>query len=72
MQVISYTSRISITQRQKLSTDDREHCAINFALSQYDFIFIGSKFPITIFADHNPILFLFTRKGNLAPRQNTP
>ena len=69
MQIISYNSRILTTQEQKLSTYDRELCAITFALSQYEFIIIGSKFPITIFTDHNPILFLFTRKGNLTPRQ---
>ena len=69
MQIISYNSRISTTQEQKLSTYDRELCAITFALSQYEFIIIGSKFPITVFTDHNPILFLFTRKGNLTPRQ---
>ena len=67
MQIISYNSRILTTQEQKLSTYDRELCAITFALSQYEFIIIGSKFPITIFTDHNPILFLFTRKGNLTP-----
>ena len=69
MQIISYNSRILTTQEQKLSTYDRELCAITFALSQYEFIIIGSQFPITIFTDHNPILFLFTRKGNLTPRQ---
>ena len=69
MQIISYNSRILTTQEQKLSTYDRELCAITFALAQYEFIIIGSKFPITIFTDHNPILFLFTRKGNLTPRQ---
>ena len=69
MEVISYNSRILTTQEQKLYTYDRELCAITFALSQYEFIVIGSKFPITIFTDHNPILFLFTRKGNLTPRQ---
>ena len=69
MQIISYNSRILTTQEQKLSTYDREFCSITFALSQYEFIIIGSKFPITIFTDHNPILFLFTRKGNLTPRQ---
>ena len=69
MQIISYNSRILTTQEQKLSTYDRELCAITFALSQYEFIIIGSKFPITVFTDHNPILFLFTRKGNLTPRQ---
>ena len=42
MQVISYNSRILTTQEQKLSTYDRELCAITFALSQYEFIVIGS------------------------------
>ena len=69
MQIISHKSRILTSQEQKLSTYDRELCAITLALSQYEFIIIGSKFPITIFTDHNPILFLFTRKGNLTPRQ---
>ena len=69
MQIISYNSRILTTQEQKLSTYDTELCAITFALSQYEFIIIGSKFPITVFTDHNSIRFLFTRKGNLTPRQ---
>ena len=69
MQIISYNSRILTTQEQKLSTYDRELCAITFALSQYEFNITGSKFPITIFTDHNPILFLVTRKGSLTPRQ---
>ena len=69
MQVISYNSRILTTQEQKLSTYDRELFAFTFALSQYEFIVIGSKLPLTIFTDHNPILSLFTRKGNLTPRQ---
>ena len=69
MLVVSYNSRILTTQEQKHSTYDRKLCAITFALSQYEFTIIGSKFPITIFTDHNPILILFTRKGNLTPRQ---
>ena len=56
MQVISYKSRILTTQEQKLSTYDRELCVITFAISQYELIVIGPKFPITIFTDHNPIL----------------
>ena len=70
MQTISYNSRILTTKEQEFSTYDRELCAISFALSQYELLIIGSKFPITIFTDHNPILFLFTRKGNLTPRQD--
>ena len=69
MQVISHNSRILTTQEQKLSTYDRELCAITFALSQYEFMVIGSKIPITIFTDHNPILSLFTSKKTLTPRQ---
>ena len=69
MQVISHNSRISTAQEQKPSTYDRELCAITFAPSQYVFLIIGSEFPITVFTDHNHILFLFTRKGRLAPRQ---
>ena len=48
---------------------DRELCAVIFALQVYEFLIIGSEFPITLFTDHNPLLFLFTRKGNLTPRQ---
>ena len=70
MQVLSYTSRIFTTQEQKSLTYNRELCAITFALSQYEFIIIGSIFSITLFTDHNPILFLFTRNGNLTTRQN--
>ena len=69
MQVISYNSRILNTQEQKLSTYDRELCAVTFALTVYEFIIFGSKIPITLFTDHNPLLFLFTRKGNFTPRQ---
>ena len=68
LQVVSYNSRLLTTQEQKLSTYDRELCAITFALSHYEFNIIGSEFPITVFTDYNPILFLFTRKGNLSSR----
>ena len=56
MQVTSYNSRILTTQDQKVSTYDRELCAITFAISQYEFIVVGSKFPITVFTYHNPTL----------------
>ena len=69
MQLISYNSRILTTQEQNLSTYARKLCAITFALTTYETIIIGSKFPITIFTDHNPILFIFTRKGTLTTRQ---
>ena len=43
--------------------------AITFALLQNEFLIIGTKYPISDFTGHNPILFLFTRKRNLTPRQ---
>ena len=68
MQVISNISRILTTEEQKPSRYDRELCALTFALEQYEFLIIGSKFPVTVSTDHNPVLF-FTRKGNLTPSQ---
>ena len=65
-----YNSRILNTQEQKFSNYDREFCAVTFALTVYEFIIIGSKFPIILLTDHNPLLFLFTRKDNFTPRQN--
>ena len=67
MQVISYNSRILTTQEQKLSTYDRELCAITFALSQFEFIVIRSKFPKTTFTDHNPIFSFSPVKVTLLP-----
>ena len=69
MQVISCNSRNLTTQEQKHSTYDWELCAITNALSQYEFNIIGSKLPITDFTDLKPILFLFTRKKIITPRQ---
>ena len=47
----------------------------NFAISRLHsslmtLLLFGSKFPIKFFTDHNPILLLFTRKGNLTAGQN--
>ena len=68
MKVISYNSRILNPQEQKLSTLDRELLGIVHALQIYDFLIIGSPHPIHIFTDHKPLLYCFTKKGNLSPR----
>ena len=68
MKVISYNSRILNTQKQKLSTLDRELLAKVYALQIYDFLIIGSPHPIYIFTDHKSLLHCFARKGNLSPR----
>ena len=68
MRIISYNSRIFTPQEQKMATMHRELTAIIYALQVYENIIIGSKFPITMYTDHKPILFLFTRKANLNHR----
>ena len=67
LQVISHNSRILNTEEQSLSTYDREFCAVTFALTVYEFIIIGTKCSLTLFTGLIPLLFLFTRKGNLTP-----
>ena len=68
MGVISYNSRIFITQEQKLSTLDRELLAIVYALQIYEFLIIASPYPIYIFTNHKLLLHCFAKKGNLSPR----
>ena len=65
---------MSTTQQRKFCTYDSEliiiqKCSIILALSKDEFSIICSKFPITVFIHHNPILVRFTRRGNLTPRQ---
>ena len=68
MKVISYNSRILNPQDQKLSTLDRELLGIVHALQNYELLVIGSPHPIHIFTEHKPLLYCFTKKGNLSPR----
>ena len=68
MRVVSYNSRILNTQKQKLSTLDRELLAKVYALQIYEILIIGSPHPIYIFTDHKPFLHCFAKKGNLSPR----
>ena len=68
MKVTSYNSRILNPREQKLSTLDRELLGIVHALQIYEFLIIDSPHPIHIFTDHKPLLYCFTKKGNLSPR----
>ena len=36
----------------------------NLTLKEYEFLILGSKHPTVLFADHKPIIFLFTQKSN--------
>ena len=66
--IVSFNSRIFTPQEQKLSTLMRELTGIIWALQTYEFFVIGSKHPITILTDHKPILYLFSKRGNMNHR----
>ena len=68
MKVISYKSGKLNPQEQKLHTLDRELLGILHAPQIYDFLIIGSPYPIHVFTDHKPLLHCFKKKGNRSPR----
>ena len=51
-----------------MSPQHRELCGIISALQTNEFYIIGSPFPIYLYCDHRPILFLWSRKGQLSHR----
>ena len=67
-QMISFNSRIFDKAEQKRSTLHREVCGIVSALQTYEHYIIGSPFPIYLYCDHKPILYLWGRKGQLSHR----
>ena len=66
--LISFNSRIFDTAEQKMSTLHRELCGIVSALQSYEHYIFGSPFPIYLYCDHKPILYLWGRKGQLSHR----
>ena len=66
--IISFNSRIFDEAEQKMSTLHRELCGIVSALQTYEHYIIGSPFPIYLYCDHKPILYLWGRKGQLSHR----
>ena len=51
-----------------MSTLHRELCGIVSALQTYEHYIIGSPFPIYLYCDQKPILYLWGRKGQLSHR----
>ena len=41
----------------------RECTAINYTLTENEFLILGSKHPTNLVTDHKPIIFLFTQKS---------
>ena len=66
--IISFNSRIFDKAEQKMSTLHRELCGIVSALQIFEHYNIGSLFPIYLYCDHKPILYLWGRKGQLSHR----
>ena len=63
--MISINSRVFDIAEQKMSTLHRELCGIVSALQTYEQYIIGSPFPIYLYRDHKPFLYLWGRKGQL-------
>ena len=66
--IVSLNSRVFDNAEQKMSTLHRELCGIVSALQTYEHYIIGSPFPIYLYCDHKPILYLWGRKGQLCHR----
>ena len=66
--MISAKSRVFDKAEQKMSPQHRELCGILSALQTYEFYVIGSPFPIYLYCDHRPILFLRSRRGQMSHR----
>ena len=66
--IVSFNSRVFDNAEQKMATLHRELCGIVSALQTYKHYIIGSPFPIYLYCDHKPILYLWGRKEQLSHR----
>ena len=66
--IISFNSRVFDKVEQKMSTLHRELCGIVSALQTYEHYIIGSPFPIYLYCDHKPTLYLWGPEGQLSHR----
>ena len=66
--VVSFNSRVFDNAEQKMSTLHRELCGIVSALQTYEHYITASPFPIYLYCDHKPIVYLRGRKRQLSHR----
>ena len=66
--IVSFNCRVFDNAEQKMSTLHRELCGIVSALQTYEPCITGSPFPIYLYCDQKPILYLWGRKGQLSHR----
>ena len=64
--IISFNSRVLDKAEQEMSTLHRELCGIVSALQTYEHYIIGSPFPIYLYSDQKPILYLWGGKEQLS------
>ena len=57
--IISFNSRVFDKAEQKMSPLHREICGIVSTLQAYEQYIIESRFPICLYCDHKPILYLW-------------
>ena len=62
--IISFNSGFFDKAEQKMSTLQKEVCGIVSSLQTYEYYIIGSPFPIYLFCDDKPILYLWGPKDN--------
>ena len=63
MKLVSSNSRLFTPIEMRLPTLISECLAIIFALTEYEFLLTCSNYPIVLFTDHKPIIYLFTQKN---------
>ena len=51
-----------------MSTTARELCGVISALQTYEHYINGSPFPVYVYTDHKPLMYLWGRQGNLSHR----
>ena len=66
--LISFNSRVFDKAEEKMSTLHRELSGIVSALLNYEHYIIDSPFPIYLYCDGKPILYIWERKGQLSHR----
>ena len=66
--IVSFNSTIFDKAEQKMSTLHREVSGLVSALQTYEHYIIGSQFPIYLYCDQKPILYLWGRKAQLSDR----
>jgi hypothetical protein len=66
--IVSFNSRCFTPDEQKLPTITRELIGVSWSLEIYEPYIIGTPFTVYLYTDHKPILYLWSKKGQLNHR----